>query len=110
MLPIHFDNRMRIASGEAPFRNVQLGDPSWKKTGKAGPDYPGNSFEFLWLVGLDYGALLQGQIVPSSIPWPNAPEHLASRTIPPPEITMLGVEGLIPAGRTWGCGVSTMEL
>jgi hypothetical protein len=101
LLPVHYDNFERISQGLAPRRNVRLGTLENKGDRSGTPmDENQNSFELLWLPGLNLNVLWESQgetITTQGLTW----EDGSNKLMPPPVVAQLSAIG-VPSGQ-WGC-------
>lgn len=103
LMPYHASNRQRIRDRLPPIRNIELGKPSDKKKGNAGPitSEHRDTWEYLWLPPLNLRLLWEtGEITTRHLEW----EDGSNMLWPPPMIANLGIETMEPLGdREFGC-------
>lgn len=100
LVPVHADNRARLADGLPAMRLITLGKPS--DEGNLLHTGSGDDYEYLWLPALNLSKLWAGgswddRITSDGVTW----EDGSSQFNPPPEVHT--ATQLLPAGVSWGC-------
>jgi hypothetical protein len=110
LLPIHFNDRARLAAGDGFSRNIRKGQPGDPPSvSQGGVEDGASSFEFLWLPGIDLQKLWEsnGQTWDVGGTWSDG----SSQVDPPPAIWAQGMTDYSGSGQgVWGCAPYQREI